>query len=259
MPEKKPMTQLLSRRDIIKTVFVTSAFSIINNKLWAAKVVSDVTANSINPTIGVARVLLSSFAALNTNGGSVRLGSSSLSGDTSIGALNPIIINRISATEYVALDSTCLHEGAVIGKFSGAITTGRMTCPRHSSQYEIHGICTRGPAPIGFGLTSYATSLANGILTIELIDQGFSFTQSTVLNVNETRLAVTWDALDRVEYEIRHRPNLATESVPVNCSLTLAGAFTSTFVPGLANGGTRTVYVQPKEGLFQVAVRMRSI
>src|SRR3954468_981874 len=236
------MTQLLSRRDVIKTVFVTSAFSIINNKLWAAKIVGDVTANSINPTIGIARIQLSSFAALNTNGGSVRLGSSSLSGDTSIGALNPIIINRINATQYVALDSACLHEGAIIGKYSNA--TGSMTCPRHGSRYEIHGICTFGPAGVGNPLTSYTTSLANGILSIELIDQGFTFTQTTILNVNETRLALTWDALDRVEYEIRHRPNLSTEPVVVNSSLTLSGAFTSAFVPGLANGGTRTVYVQ---------------
>ena len=253
------MSQLLSRRDVIKTVFVTSAFSIINNKLWAAKVVSDVTANSINPTIGVARILLSTYPALNTNGGSVRLGSSSLSGDTSLGALNPIIINRISATEYVALDSACLHEGAVIGKFSGSVATGSMTCPRHGSRYQIRGVCTFGPAGVGNALTSYTTSLANGVLSIELIDQGFSFTQSTVLNVNETRFALTWDALDRVEYEIRHRPDMATLPTPVNCSLTLAGGFTSTFVPGLANGGTRTVYVQPKDGLFQVAIRMRSI
>jgi nitrite reductase/ring-hydroxylating ferredoxin subunit len=258
------MSQLLSRRDVIKTVFVTSAFSIINNKLWAAKVVSDVTANSINPTIGVARIQLSSFTALNTNGGSVRLGSSSIDGNNMpIGAINPVIINRISATEYVTVDSACLHEGATIGKFSGTVTTGRMTCPRHSSQYEIHGVCTRNPTTgvniIGQRLPSYPTSVAGGILTIELPDQGFTFTEAEVLNGNEKRFALSWDALDRVEYEIRHRPDFATEPVVVNSSLTLSGGFTNTFVPGLLNGGTRTVYVQPKDGFFQVAVRMRSI
>ena len=257
------MIQSLSRRDVIKTLFVTSAFSLINNKLWAAKVVSEVKAAAINPTVGIARINLASFPALGANNGSVRLGSSSLNGFDPLGALNPIIINRISATEYVTVDSACLHEGAIISRLTGT-TTLRMTCPRHAAQYEIHGICTRNPNTgatgfVGQSLTSYPTSVANGILSIELTDQGFSFTQQEVVNANEKRLALTWDALDRVEYEIRFRPSFATEPVAVNCSLTPTGAFTSTFVPGLLNGGTRTVYVQPQDGFFQVAIRLRSI
>lgn len=253
------MIQSLSRREIIKTIFVTSAFSIINNKLWAAKVVSNVTANAINPTVGVARINLSSFTALNTNGGSVRLGSSSLVGDVPRGSLFPIIINRVSATEYVVVDSACLHEGAVIGKFSGAITTGRMTCPRHSSQYEIHGVCTRGPAPIGARLNSYTNSLSNGILTIEIPDQGFSFTQEIVTTASDKRIKLTWDALEFVEYEVRYRPDYSTEPVRINCSLTETGTFTTGLIPGIINGGTRTAYVPANDGFYQIAIGMRSL
>ncbi|HUS35659.1 MAG TPA: Rieske (2Fe-2S) protein [Verrucomicrobiae bacterium] len=249
------MIQSLSRREIIKTIFVTSACSIINNKLWAAKLVGEVTGNAINPTVGIARINLAPFTALNTNGGSVRLGSSSLSGDVPRGALYPIIINRVSATEYVVVDSACLHEGAVIGR----LLSGRMTCPRHSSQYEIHGVCTRGPAPIGASLNSYPNSLANGILTIELPDQGFSFTQQEVVNANEKRLALTWDALELVEYEVRHRLNLQTEALRVNCSLTPTGTFTTGLIPGIVNGGTRTVYVQPQDGFFQIAINLKTV
>ena len=86
-----------------------------------------------------------------------------------------------------------------------------------------------------------------------------TFTETEVLNGNEKRLALSWDALDRVEYEIRYRPSYSTEPTVVNSSLTLAGGFTSVFVPGLANGGTRTVYIQPQDGFFQVAVRLRSV
>jgi Rieske Fe-S protein len=252
------MHELLSRRDVIKTILVTSAFSIIENKLWAAKIVGEVTANAIDPNVGVARILLSPLTALNTNGGSVRLGSSSLIGDLPRGAFYPVIINRVSATEYVTVESACLHEGAVVGKLSGGVN-GRMTCPRHGSQYDIRGKCTLGPAPVGVSLLSYPTTISNGVLLIQMIDQGFSFTQQQVLNVNEQRLALSWDALDQVEYEIRFRPNFSTEPTPVNSSLTLAGGFTSTFVPGLTNGGTRTVYVQPQDGFFQVAIRMRAV
>src|SRR5436190_1213912 len=121
------MIQSLSRREVIKTIFVTSAFSIINNKLWAAKVVSEVTAN------------------------------------------------------------------------------------------EIHGVCTRGPAPIGVRLNSYPTSVANGILTIEIADQGFSFTQEIVTTASDKRIKLSWDALEFVEYEVRYRPDYATEPVRMNC------------------------------------------
>lgn len=253
------MIQSLSRRDVIKAIFVTSAFSIINNKLWAAKVVSEVTAEAINPTVGVARINLASFAALNTNGGSVRLGSSSLVGDVPRGAFWPIIINRVSATEYVVVDSACLHEGAVIGKFTGTVTTGRMTCPRHSSQYEIHGVCTRGPAPIGAQLNSYPNSLANGILTIEVPDQGFSFTQEIVTTASDKRIKLSWDALEFVEYEVRYRPDYATEPVRINCSLSETGTFTTGLIPGIINGGPRTAYVPAQDGFYQIAIGMRSI
>jgi nitrite reductase/ring-hydroxylating ferredoxin subunit len=253
------MIQSLSRREIIKTIFVTSAFSIINNKLWAAKLVSEVTANEINPTVGIARINLASFAALNTNGGSVRLVSSNFNGDVPRGAFWPIIINRVSATEYVAVDSACLHEGAVIGKFIGAVTTGHMTCPRHSSQYEIHGVCTRGPAPIGARLNSYPTSVANGILTIEVADQGFSFTQEIVTTASDKRIKLSWDALEFVEYEVRYRPDYATEPVRMNCSLTETGTFTTGLIPGIINGGPRTAYVPAQDGFYQIAIGARAL
>jgi Rieske Fe-S protein len=251
------MHQQLTRRDVIKTVLVATATSVIGGKAWAAKTVSDVTASAIDPTVGVARVLLSAFPALNNNGGSVRLGSSNISGNFPLGLFYPIIISRVSATEYAAVESACTHEGCVVAAFVGSATAGRMTCPCHGSQFDIHGNVLQGPA--AFPLLKYQTSVGNGLLTIQIPDAGFTVTQNTVLNGAEQRLELVWDALDRVEYEVRYRPNFATEPVRVNCSLTLAGATTSTFVPGLANGGTRKVYVIPQDGIYQVAIRMRAV
>lgn len=256
------MQSLLSRRDVIKTIFVTGAFSLINDKLWAAKVVSEVTANAISPSVGIARILLSSFTALNTNGGSVRLTSCNFNGDVPRGAFYPIIINRISATEYVAVNSSCLHEGAIIGRLIGGLT-GRMTCPRHSSQYEIHGICTRNPNSasgfVGQSLQTYPTSVANGILTIEVADQGFSFTQEVVTTTSDKRIKLSWDALEFVEYEVRYRPDFATEPVRINCSLTETGTFSTGLIPGIINGGPRTAYVPAQNGFYQIAIGMRSL
>lgn len=256
------MIQSLSRREVIKTLFVTSAFSLINNKLWAAKVVSEVTANDINPTVGIARINLASFAGLNTNGGSVRLTSCNFNGDVPRGAFYPIIINRVSATEYIAVNSACLHEGAIIGRLLNGLT-GRMTCPRHSSQYEIHGVCTRNPNSasgfVGQSLLTYPTSVANGILTIEVADQGFSFTQEVVTTASDKRIKLTWDALEFVEHEVRYRPDYTTEPVRINCSLTETGAFSTGLIPGIINGGTRTAYVPANDGFYQIAIGMRSL
>jgi nitrite reductase/ring-hydroxylating ferredoxin subunit len=261
------MQSLLSRRDIIKTLFVTSACSIINNNLWAAKVVSEVTANFVPPPLGIARIQLSAFTALNSNGGSVRLGASGLNGMFSAGAFQPIIINRVSAAEYVVVTSACLHEGAVISRLTipvgQPITAGRMTCPNHQAQYEIRGICTRnpssGPNLLGQSLQSFRNSLNNGILTIELPEQGFSFTQNTVVSAGEKRLALTWDALEFVDYEVRYRPDFATEPVRVNCAMAANDPLTVGVIAGIRDGATRTVYVQALDGFFQIAVALRMI
>jgi nitrite reductase/ring-hydroxylating ferredoxin subunit len=253
------MQSLLSRRDVIKTLFVTSACSIINNKLWAAKVMSEVTANFVPPPLAIARIQLSAFTALNSNGGSVRLGASGLNGMFSAGAFQPIIINRVSATEYVVVTSACLHEGAVISK----LTSGRMTCPNHQAQYEIHGVCTRNPSPgpnlLGQSLQSFRNSLNNGILTIELPEQGFSFTQDTVVSASEKRLALTWDALEFVDYEVRYRPDFATEPVRVNCAMAPNDPLDVGVIAGIRDGATRTVYVKALDGFFQIAVALRMI
>src|SRR3954471_7007321 len=205
----------LNRRDVIKTLLVTSAASVIGGKVWAAKVISDVTANAIDPNVGVARLQLSSFPALNNNGGSVRLGSSGISANFPVGLFYPIIINRISATEYVALESQCLHAGCIVGTLTGGVT-GRMGCPCHGSQYDAHGKCVVGPAPIGFSLRDYPTSIEGGILKIDITDQGFSILMTPIDSNGQARLQISWDSFSFVEYQLRYRPNFASEATVVN-------------------------------------------
>jgi Rieske Fe-S protein len=256
------MHENLTRREIIKTILVTSATSIIGGKAWAAKAISEVTANAIDPNVGTARILLSSFAALNNNGGSVRLGSSSISGGFPLGLFYPITINRLSATDYVALDSQCLHAGCVVGALSGGVN-GRMTCPCHGSSYTARGVCVGGPAPVGQLLRNYPTTLEGGILKIDVADQGFNTVMTQALNGTETRLELRWDSFASVEYEVRYRPNFSTEAVKVNFSSSLSGSFTSTFVTGndtLASEATaRRAYVPATDGIYQVAIRLRTV
>jgi Rieske Fe-S protein len=256
------MHEQLTRRDIIKTILVTSASSLIGGKAWAAKAIGEVTANAIDPNVGTARILLSSFAALNNVGGSVRLGSSNISGSMPVGLFYPITINRLSATEYVALDTQCLHAGCVVGTLIGGVT-GHMSCPCHGSTYNSRGVCIGGPAPVGQLLRNYPTTLEGGILKIDVADQGFSTRMTQVLNGTEQRLQLTWDSFSSVEYEVRYRPNFATEGTKVNFATTLTGAFTTAFVTGndtAADDPTaKKAFVPAQDGIYQVAIRLRTV
>ena len=73
------------------------------------------------------------------------------------------------------------------------------------------------------------------------------------------RIKLTWDALEFVEYDVRYRPDYATEPVRINCSLTETGAFSTALIPGILNGGTRTAYVPAQDGFYQIAIGMRSL
>jgi Rieske Fe-S protein len=253
------MNDLLSRRDVIKTILVTTATSLIGNKAWAAKTVSDV-APSIDPNVGIARVNLSSFPALNNNGGSVRLGSSGLvAGGIGgpVGLYYPIVISRISATEYVAVDTQCTHAGSVVGACVGGVN-GRMTCPNHGSQFDIRGRVQPG-FDARLDLLSYTTSLNSGVLTIELPDFGFNVTQTGVLNGIEKRLQLTWPTVTSTEYEVRWRPNMETPPTVVPFSTTLTGSLIATTFTSPFSGGSRSVFVLPQSGIYQVAMKMRSV
>jgi Rieske Fe-S protein len=256
------MNPLLNRRDVIKTILVTTACSLIENKLWAAKVVSDVTAASIDPTVGTARINVASFQALGTNGGSIRLGSSSLMAQSTgpVGLFYPVVINRISATEYVTLDTQCTHAGFVVGTCVGGVN-GHMTCPGHGSQYDIRGDVVQGPA--SFPLLRYPTTLANGVLNITMFDQGFDVRQATVLNGNEKRLELSFDGFDGVEYEVRYRQNMAALPTPVPFATSVSGGATATVIKGNFNTPTLKVYVVPQngiqDGIYQVAIKWRAV
>lgn len=253
------MNSVLNRRDILKTVLITSACSLIENKLWAAKLVSNVAASSpgIDETLGIARVSLASFPALNTNGGSVRLGSSNLASDSSgpIGLFYPILINRISATEYVVLDTQCTHAGFVVPACVGGLN-GHSTCPGHQSQYDI-----RGHVLPGFdakqNLLNYPASLSNGVLTIQLFDQGYTITQEVVVSGSGKRIGLKFQGFVGTEYEVRYRPNMNTLPTTVPFATSLNGALTNTFIT--ANNFDLEFFVAPQDGIFQVATRLRPV
>jgi cytochrome b6-f complex iron-sulfur subunit len=64
---------------------------------------------------------------------------------------------------YVAIDSTCTHQGCTIGYSSAA---NNFPCPCHGSIYSVTGAVVNGPATVA--LKSYSVSKSGNILTISL-------------------------------------------------------------------------------------------
>jgi len=73
------------------------------------------------------------------------------------------IIVANTAGGYVAIDSTCTHQGCTIGY---SPTANNFPCPCHGSVYSVTGSVVNGPTTVA--LKSYAVSKSGNILTITL-------------------------------------------------------------------------------------------
>ena len=65
-----------------------------------------------------------------------------------------IIVTRTASGEYVAVSSTCTHEGNTV---QYAASGNRFNCPRHGSNFATDGSVINGPA--ARSLAKYNTSL----------------------------------------------------------------------------------------------------
>jgi Rieske Fe-S protein len=72
------------------------------------------------------------------------------------------LIARTSTSTFSAIDAVCTHEGCTITGADGNV----YVCPCHGSRYNQSGQVLGGPAKSA--LRQYATSFADGVLTIAL-------------------------------------------------------------------------------------------
>ncbi len=71
-----------------------------------------------------------------------------------------VLVTRTGDGTFSALSAICTHQACEITGHSG----GTFVCPCHGSQYDLNGTVLVGPAVVN--LPRYATSFANGVLTI---------------------------------------------------------------------------------------------
>ena len=72
-----------------------------------------------------------------------------------------IIIARTTTGTFLAVSSSCTHEGVTLGYDKAG---NQFVCPRHNSQFTSNGTVISGPAPSN--LKQYQTTLSGTTLTV---------------------------------------------------------------------------------------------
>ena|SRR5205809_3425421 len=243
-----------SRRQFIKTFLLFTASSTLLDKLWTASVLAEVRPLSV-PETGSLSLNLADFPALNKDFGSVRLGTSSLSAFHPTGRFYPVIINRASGGQFIALNSECTHAGCAVPILNAAHL---MQCPCHGSQYAIDGKVIRGPA--GLPLQRFNTLLVGAdVLNVEIPGMDFSVTTTSVESGPQPKLRLDFQALSNVEYEVRFRAALDQVWTPIAFATAADGLATQSIFKG--RDATASLFVErtTATGFYVVAMRVRPV
>jgi nitrite reductase/ring-hydroxylating ferredoxin subunit len=236
----------LSRRSFVRTFALLSAASWFGGGELKSLLVAEVSAQS-STLPGIFRINLDNFpTTLANNVGSVRI---SVTGMPTTFA--QIIISRLENNQFFAVTSRCTHEGQPVSAMN--LTTRRLVCPTHGSQYQPNGVVVNGPATQP--LARYNTAFdGSKIVSIEIPGLGFNVSAASVtLASNAKRMQLTFPTVSTIRYRVQFRSSLtagAWENVPF--STTLEGAATQTVLVGNNTGATVYVDAATTTGFYAV-------
>lgn len=245
------------RRHFLKTFAVTTAYSSILGADWFGTVLAEVKSVS-RPSVGILRLKITDFPALQNDFGSVRIGTSRLIGDVPQGIFYPVLINRGPGNQFYALNSECTHAGCAVPPYNRAL--GSSTCPCHGSRYAIDGRAIFGPA--FFPLQAYKVTFDGASnLTIEVPDWPHEITGSTVDGgpIPQTRFRLKFLAFANLEFEVLFRGTLADDWKQISFSDTADGPANQTVFSG--NDDFASLYVDRtnSSGFYAVAIRIKPV
>jgi Rieske Fe-S protein len=247
------MTQL-SRRQIIKTLFLGTAFS---NLIGQARTSPLLVALQSSPTNqnGFMRLNLADFPELAEARGSVRISTSALDPRTNrqVGLFAPVIINRGDAGQFYVLSAACTHQDCVVRRLNA--TTNRMICPCHGSAFRPDGTVALGPAMQP--LQEFEFRLEGELLTIDIPDVFFEM--SVEKTESSSRLRISFLAFEGLFYEVFFRETLTAPFEPVLFSTTPDGPLDQTEIQ--VPGDFANVYVERpgRFGFFEIAMKTRKL
>lgn len=231
--------EVLSRRSFVRTFALFSAGSWLGGKEISSLLVADVQAQSVNLP-GIFRMNLdnAAFASLRNEVGSVRLTVAGMPA-----SFRQIIVSRLEGSQFFAVTSQCAHENQPVSAMN--LTSRRLVCPTHGSQYAANGALLVGPATRG--LTTYNTTF-DGVKTVsvEIPNLGFVMTTEAVVNPSNSqkRLRLQFPTVSGIRYDVQFRSALtggAWARVPF--ATAIDGAANVTTLTG--NNTVATVFVEP--------------
>lgn len=250
-------TPMHGRRYWIKQFVLASAATLSGDR-WIGSVLGEVTSTGPGPAIvrlKVSDIRVNGSTVLAAVGGSVKYQFHDF--------LKPFILNRVSADRFVALDSTCTHQGCSVGKF--VVADQRMRCPCHGSRYDIEGRVFRdaegnSTEPASDDLARFVATYdaASDVVSIVLPDIQLSVRSIAVHQRSSTgvlRLKLVFPATAFATYEIQYAATPAGpyRRVPFALAAT-AAANLQTYMP--ENDGEIAAYVDStgERGFFAVGL-----
>ena len=244
----------VSRREIIKTFALGTAFSNLVGRTWAESFHLEVQQAAVF-SAGVLKLDLNDFPSLAEPFGSVRIGTSPIGPDRHTDAwLKPIIINRGAADDLYVLSAVCTHQGCILPRMDA--TSRVMPCFApcgHGSLFEMDGTVREGPA--NNPLDRYAFTRSGSMLTITVPDLFFDVTFERA--PSSARVRIQFVAFYQTTYEVYFRQTIDGPAELVSFALTENGPATLREVAGDFDSTYVTLYLdRPGQfGFFQVAVK----
>lgn len=251
---------IIHRRDFLRTFAVATAYSSFMGKAWTNVLAAEVQPLSTS-TVGLLKLKVSDFPALQAESGSVRLTINPLrggppTGPTPNGQFYPVIINRGANNAFYALNSRCTHQNCVVDPMDAS--TNQMFCPCHGSVFAMDGRRVSGLASGALGRYTVSFDGAN-MLQVQIPGLGYAVTASNLQDASGVagKLRLTFRALRNVTYEVLMRESIDQAPVPVKFSVTADGALDQTEFTAAATADMNLfVERNARTGFYSVAVRV---
>ncbi|HVY69217.1 MAG TPA: Rieske 2Fe-2S domain-containing protein, partial [Verrucomicrobiae bacterium] len=107
----------------MRTFVLFGGWSAAGGLDWTGRFLGEVRADDLQFPDGTFTMRVADFPGLQADNGSVYL---------SVPGLPDLIINRVTASQFIALSSVCTHQACTVRLYNA--TAGAMVCPCHLSR-----------------------------------------------------------------------------------------------------------------------------
>ncbi len=237
--------------------FVLGTVASLSAPRWVGTLLADV--DDVMPEEAVLKLKAADYPTLAGVGGSIQLLFNELS--------KPLTLNRVSAQEFVTLDSVCTHVGCTVGAFD--LGANCMTCPCHGSRFDLEGRVFRdgngiSTEPAASDLNRFLTSFdeETDVISIRIPDLALAIGKiqtfpQAVSGAIQVRLR--FPASAGATYEISHQKDLEGEPVAVPFATEPGGALQNSITPVVTGQVTAYLEATGPRGFYMVGLKLQPL